>query len=366
MYNIYMNIYVHIPFCVSKCPYCAFESAPPASGGEELFVRTLEREIELKRGLIANADTVYFGGGTPTALSPDAWRRAAGAISRVSDMSRCAEITCEANPVSMTEGHIAAWWEFGVTRVSLGCQSFSDAELRFLGRAHDAADAARAAETVKGAGFDLSIDLIFGLPGAELRDWARSVRTALALEPEHLSLYQLTIEDGTEFCQRGVEPGGGEGEYRWAQWYLAQKGYRQYEIASFARPGHESRHNLNYWDEGEYVGLGPGAWSYVGGWRRKDPYPLAEWARRVALGSPDDAVERLEGDVLAREAAVLALRTAHGIEWTDFEARYGRSAEEIRHKLAQYPPELVISTRERTCLTPRGMRVANAIWSDII
>lgn len=358
------SVYIHVPFCVSKCPYCAFESAPARSGDVERYLAGLARETRRRVRGRPRADTVYIGGGTPTALSAREMERLWGIVSEAFDIAPGAEITVEANPASMRREHTELWRDIGVTRVSLGVQSFDDRELAYLGRLHDASAARAAAEMIHSAGTRLSLDLIFGLPIGTPRAWASSMRTALATGASHLSVYHLAIEPGTKFERDGVVPTDGALEYRAAQLCLPQHGLNQYEIASFAVIGHESRHNLNYWDEGEYIGLGPGAWSYIGGVRMRNVWPLDAYAE---ADEPALAVERLTGAHLAREAAVLRLRTSHGIEWERFFARYDRDeAERIRARLKEMPSELVTHTHGRTALSKRGMSVANAIWREIV
>jgi oxygen-independent coproporphyrinogen-3 oxidase len=362
------SVYVHVPFCESKCPYCAFKSEVGREGDEDVYLRALEDEISRRSPCAGTIDTLYIGGGTPSALSLCAWRVLLDVLESSFAISDSAEVTVEANPGSLTTDHIRLWRGWRVNRVSIGAQSFNDWELGLLGRRHSAAQAEDAAASCGKAGFDVSLDLMFGLPGQTLREWAGSLRAALALEPRHISIYQLTIEPGTPFHEKNPDLPDGYAQYRYAQWRLAARGYDQYEVASFAPPGGESRHNMNYWADGEYIGVGPSAWSCLDGTRSGNAAALLDYA--AMIGNGGDATvfeERLDGERAARQAAVLALRTRAGIDWGGFTARYGeRSAHAIRRDLLRFPPALVSCDDNRASLTPGGMRVGNAIWSELI
>ncbi|MDR1481414.1 MAG: radical SAM family heme chaperone HemW [Synergistaceae bacterium] len=362
------SVYIHVPFCESKCPYCAFKSALKGEGDEELYIRTVAGEIALRSAETGRIETLYIGGGTPSSLSVDSWRALVDVIESSFSFSDSAEVTVEANPNSLTEGHVSLWREWRVNRVSIGVQSFSPGELSFLGRLHTAGQAADAAAICMEAGFAVSFDLMFGLPGTTIRDWAESLRRAVTLRPSHISVYQLTIEPGTPFYEKKFNLPDGYGQYRYAQWKLPKKGYCQYEVSGFALPGCECGHNMNYWADGEYVGIGPAAWSYVNGARRENAASLAGYARAIEEGG--DALvfeERLTGERAARQAATLALRTKKGIDWDAFKSRYGEVfAEAIIRDLRRFPDTLVISDERRTALSSAGMRVGNTIWSDII
>jgi oxygen-independent coproporphyrinogen-3 oxidase len=367
------SVYVHVPFCESKCPYCAFSSAVKKTGDEETYLKALETEAAARSGLArGNAvSTLYIGGGTPTALSVPAWRKLISIIKGAFRLASDAEVTAEANPGSLSPGHIEAWRGF-VNRASIGVQSFNDAELKFLGRVHDSRQAEEAAGMCVAAGFKTSLDLMFGLPGQTLRDWAANLSRAVKLSPDHISVYQLTIEPGTPFADSSLSEEGaltdGYGHYRYAQWFLPRKGYGQYEVASFSKPGEESRHNLNYWADGEYLGLGPAAWRHIGTARSKNAPSLAEYARMMASGKSASVYEEnLAPEQNARQAAVLALRTKNGLDWRSFEERHGKALkDEIAEKLSRFPKSLVINDAISARLTPAGLRVANKIWEEII
>jgi len=339
------------------------------SGGEELYLGALAAEASARADASAAAvETLYIGGGTPSVLSPEAWRTLVTTLERIFSFSAEAEVTVEANPGSLTAEHLRLWREWRVTRVSVGVQSFDDAELAFLGRPHTAAQAADAAAACIASGFSVSLDLMLGLPGQSLRDWARSLRAASALSVRHLSIYQLTIEPNTPFASRGFALPDGYAPYRYAQWLLPRRGLAQYEVASFAEPGYESRHNLVYWADGAYLGLGPAAWSYDGYVRGRNEPELARYAElALSRGTAFIREERLSPQASARQAAVLALRTASGVDWQRFGQKHGEeTAAAIRGALAQFPPDLVNQDPRRAFLTPKGLRVANRIWEELL
>ncbi|MDR3331376.1 MAG: radical SAM family heme chaperone HemW [Synergistaceae bacterium] len=362
------SVYIHVPFCESKCPYCAFKSAVKRNGDEELYIRATAGEAALRSPEAGVLKTLYIGGGTPSALSVESWKTLTEAIDRSFILADDAEITLEANPGSITEEHIALWSAWRVNRVSVGAQSFLDGDLKFLGRIHGADQANDAVRSCIDAGFSVSLDLMFGLPRGTLRDWASSLGAALALRPHHISVYQLSIEPGTPFAKKNFDLPDGYAQYRYAQWRLPRAGYGQYEVASFALHGNESRHNLNYWADEEYIGIGPSAWSCRGGTRRMNAPGLDEYVKMIEdKGSAAVYEERLDDERAARQAAVLALRTSGGIDWGSFTARHGEdSAKEIKKELEKFPSSLIERSETRARLTPKGLRVGNAIWSELI
>ncbi|MGI6252041.1 MAG: radical SAM family heme chaperone HemW [Aminivibrio sp.] len=367
------SVYVHLPFCLRKCPYCSFLSVPAERASVASYLEGLKREVLFYSRLLrqeAGADTLYFGGGTPTLLSPGQWDDLLSFMRGALNISEEAEITAEANPESLTQDHCRVWRDGGVTRASIGVQSFNDEELTFLGRPHDGQRAQKAVLMAVDSGFSVSADLMFGLQGQTLRSWASSVKKALSLNVDHLSLYQLAIEEG---CHWSASPPGGLADgyplYRWSQWYLPQKDFIQYEIASFSLPGCRSRHNGAYWNRSPVLGLGAGAWGFVGGIRYSNESDLL----RYEAGAREERgvvaeVERLEGISAAREAAVLMLRTREGIQYGEFLRMFGPDAlGEILETVRQTSPsDCYREGDESLSLTQKGMRVANRIWSAII
>ena len=376
-----LGLYLHIPFCRSKCAYCDFYSLGGREDRMDAYTAALCRHLETAAPSAAGyvVDTVYFGGGTPSYLGAERLLRLWDAVRRGYALSDDAEVTLEANPDSA-----GAWLgelrRAGFNRVSLGMQSADDGELAAVGRVHRMAQVERAVDAVRGAGFgNLSLDLIYGLPGQTPETWRKSVRAAAGLGPEHLSCYGLKLEPGTPLYaarDRAALPDDEEqaAAYLWAAERLAGAGYVQYEVSNFARPGMESRHNLKYWTLSPYLGFGPGAHSDFNG--RRFAYArdlegyLAAFPDGDALpeGGPplseDTAVTDVERE---REWLMLGLRTAAGLDASAYEARFG-------HEFGRFLPFLErcrgagYACREGTRwrLTPRGFLVSNAVIVELL
>lgn len=280
------NLYVHVPFCVSKCRYCAFYSEPGADAARlRDWLRLLPRELALRGAAAARPITVYVGGGTPSLLGPDGLRALFAALPRPAPD---AEATVELNPGDVTSDLAAALRAAGVTRASLGVQSFSDRALRWLGRRHDAARARAAFAALRAAGIpSLSLDLIAALPGAPQGEFAASLREAVALAPDHVSVYPLSVEPGTPLARAGVAPPPDDdalAAVAEAEDALAAAGYARYELSNYARPGSECRHNLAVWRGEDYTGIGPAACSREGAERRANAPDFAAWRAALEAG----------------------------------------------------------------------------------
>lgn len=322
-----LHVYVHVPFCRYRCPYCAFYNVRPDADREAAFLDGAEREIEAwrERGVFdaASLATLYWGGGTPSRLTASGTRRLAGLSLRMAPPADDLEWTVEANPADVDEDGFALYRELGVTRLSLGVQSFDEERLRFLGRDHGGGRARAAVLGAAAAGFpEISLDLIFNLAveGSE-KAWRADLDTGLDLPITHLSLYGLTIEPGTPFRRR---TDAGERltrtdaqygiEYLRACRTARRRGFEHYEVSSFARPGHRSRHNQAYWTGEPYLGLGPAAHSFDGLRRWANVASLDEWSRSLAeRRDPREFVETLGPAERELETLYLGLRTAHGV-----------------------------------------------------
>ena len=297
------GLYVHFPFCASKCIYCDFYARVRKDWNP--YVEALLREIrDRKKELNVPPSTLYFGGGTPSLLPAELLARVAEAARTAFGVERFAEFTVEVNPDDVTPALAAALREMGVSRVSMGVQSFNDAQLRWMRRRHTAAEAETAFATLRAAGFDnLSLDLIFGFAGLEDADWLRSIERALALRPEHISCYQMTgrwADPDEERCRR---------QYALLQQRLAAAGFLQYEVSNYALPGFASQHNSAYWAREPYLGFGPGAHSFDGIRRRSWNTPDID---AYLASRPCDA-EILSDREVYEEKLMLALRTAEGL-----------------------------------------------------
>jgi len=343
------GLYLHVPFCSAVCPYCDFAVTVGGARSRRLWRDALLAEIALAARTAAGEpwgergafDTVYLGGGTPSALDPDdlaavldALGERFGAWPERAEGDGGARVFLEANPEDVTGERLAAWRALGVAVLSLGVQSFDAAALAFLGRRHGPERSRRAVELALDAGFrTVSLDLIYGLPGQDGPAWRSELEAAVALRPDHLSCYQLTVEPGTPFGRRRdrgelaelPEPGQAA-LFRLTHGILADAGWPAYEVSSFARaPRHRSRHNRKYWRHAPYLGLGPSAHSFDGRRRRWwNERRLAAWRARLDRGErPLAGEETLGGETLALEALMLGLRTAEGIDLGRFRERYG-------------------------------------------
>lgn len=330
-----LSLYIHIPFCVKKCLYCGFYSTPYSQEQADEFLSGLRSEATLYKDAFHGRafESIYIGGGTPTALSLDQFSSVLDIIREHFPISEGAEFTVEANPNTVSEQKLKMFLERGVNRLSLGVQSFSDDVLRTLGRLHTSEEVVAAVRYARYAGFqNIGIDLIYGIPGQTAPLWRESLDRTIELRPEHISAYSLSLDEGTWFT-REVEAGrlSLPEEETIAQMYelavaaLAGAGYRRYEISNFSLPGFECRHNMNYWKRGEYLGLGPGAWSFISGKRCSNIPDVREYNRRLSTGlSPVGYEETVRPEQAAAEAIMLGLRTEAGIELSRFEQEHGK------------------------------------------
>jgi oxygen-independent coproporphyrinogen-3 oxidase len=373
IYNDPQYVYLHIPFCISKCPYCAFYSRPVSDSDVVLYLEALEKELawwsSFFPGGKIRAMSLYIGGGTPSILSIPQWQRLIHLLGTYMILLPGCEVSVEANPGSLSRDHILLWKELGLTRISLGVQSLSDEELKWLGRPHDAEDALRAMALIREHDVDLSADLLFGLAGQDIRQWHRSLKNVLSFNPAHISVYQLMLEEGTPW---GVKPPdgvfNGYYHYRFAQWYLARKGMDQYEVASFSKPGKWCHHNIAYWYHKNVIGLGPSAWGYINNVRYCNFKDLYEYSRTA--GTTRGAVKhstRLNDSDRLREAVILATRTRWGFIPANLSRTFDRSAlQSILDEIKELPENLFVQDGSRVALSNRGLRVGNSVWERII
>jgi oxygen-independent coproporphyrinogen-3 oxidase len=331
-------IYVHVPFCARKCLYCDFYSVEDP-GGIEPFLAALDREVARAARELPDlaVETIFLGGGTPSLLTPAQVDHVVATLRAAFSVAPDPEITLEANPGTVTAETLKAYRSAGITRLSLGIQSLRDPELRLLGRIHTAADARDAVAAARAAGFDdLSLDLIYAIPGQTLRQWTSNLDEAVALNPEHLSAYALTVERHTPLggaVQAGrLRPAPPEAEaalFERTMEVMAAAGYEHYEVSNYARPGFRCRHNLTYWAHGDYLGLGPAAHSFRmdhdrrGGRRWWNVADLSEYlARLEAGGAAAGGEERLGLRELLAERILLRLR-AGGLDVAEVRTDFG-------------------------------------------
>lgn len=373
-----LGLYVHLPFCIKKCRYCDFNSYPGLGGIIPTYVDALETEMKARAGEAAgrSVDTVFFGGGTPSVVG-------AGHLSRLLDaMGRCfpvesgAEITVEANPGTVDREGLTQLRRAGFNRLSFGVQALQPRLLQTLGRIHSREDSVSAVAEARRAGFDnLSLDLMFGLPGQTPDMWEATLKEAARLGPEHVSAYGLQLEEGTPLTldvQAGRLSVPSEEETADMYWQahdmLTAEGYLHYEISNFAQPGRECRHNLRYWRCLEYLGLGAGAHSYVAGRRTANAADPAEYIESVHRTGTAVAAGEEDGDVRrVFEFLMLGFRTSEGISEAEFRGRFGLGLREALHELDDViAAGLAAWTGNRLHLTPSGWAVSNAVLSRIL
>ena len=369
-------LYLHVPFCSAKCRYCDFYSVPAEADPCRRYLRALNCEAEQRLGLLdPPADSVFVGGGTPTALETnDLAELLALAGARAGSNT---EFSVEANPGTLNTEKIGVLVSAGVNRVNLGVQSFDDAELEALGRIHNAKEAREAFNMLRQAGLqNLGLDLIYGIPGQSPRSWQTSLAEALSLEPEHLSCYALSFEKGTPLwsdLQQGRVGEMDETEQE-ACWYHAIRsagaaGLAQYEISNFARPGRQCRHNMTYWRNMPYLGLGPGAASYVRGVRRTNLPNLEAYSDALLAGQDTPcSQEHLTGREAMAETVMLALRMTEGLDLAGFKARYGQDVRNVfRQSLDKHLQTGWLKLAEGRLRIPvPAMFVSNEVLADIL
>ncbi|MDQ6810267.1 MAG: radical SAM family heme chaperone HemW, partial [Verrucomicrobiota bacterium] len=359
------HLYVHIPFCARICPYCAFYKVLPDAEFAGRFCEALLAECDFvtaKYGV--RPETIFFGGGTPTALSTTHLGRVLAGLRERLDLSALREWTVEANPGSVSARKAALLCELGVTRVSLGVQSWDDDLLKLLGREHDAAQAATSYRIIRETGFEsVSLDLMFGLPGQTLAQWEATLERTIALEPDHVSAYSLTYEENTEFFLRQTR-----GKFRadvnvdaayfeTAMEMLEAAGYRHYETSNYARPGHESLHNRAYWAGADYVGLGPSAFSTVGFRRWQNVADYRRYSDCILAGrSVVSLDEALTSAMKRAERVALSLRTREGVPAEWLEAQPTERDEFVALALLE-------RSGDRFALTAKGKLLADTVAS---
>lgn len=373
--------YIHLPFCTTKCGYCDFYSLPTKPELIPDLAAAIRREIEL-RDPHRPIRTVFVGGGTPTVLPADALQSILSPISeRVREQPDPVEFSCEANPSSADELKLDLLRNCGVNRISFGAQSFDRSELAVLQRIHDPSHISDAVRWARAAGFDnVNLDLIFGVPGQTTASWLNSLRRAIELNPDHISCYGLMYEDGTALTRQRrlglVQPCDEDVEaemFERTTAELARAGYEQYEISNYAKPGKRCEHNLIYWRNEEYLGIGPSAVSYLDGVRQKTAPDVAAYVRGYARAEQPVASlvierEQLTPDARARETAVQMLRLVDGIDLQRFRDQTGFDpAACFKPAIDKNQAAGLLESRTATLrLTRAGMLLANQVMMDFV
>ena len=373
------GIYVHIPFCASRCSYCDFFSTLQLGAMGSRYVEALVAESQLRREELQNEPvrTLYLGGGTPSQLPLPLLQRLIDGLRQALDLSGVEEFTVEANPDDVTPEWCAAVAALGVNRVSMGVQSFEDDILRLIGRRHTARQAVETVANLRSAGINnISIDLIFGLPGQTLDSWTASVNQAIAMHPQHISAYGLTYEEGTRLWRQRESGEVVEvPEEQCLEMYrilvdgLQAAGYEHYEISNFAFPGYHSRHNSSYWDGTPYLGLGAAAHSYDGKVRRWNPHDLQQYIGKVLAGELACEAEELTRSERYDECVMLGLRTARGVDAERLRQGFGDEAWRCFQREAQRHIEagnLRVTDDNHYVLTADGIMLSDSIIRDLM
>jgi oxygen-independent coproporphyrinogen III oxidase len=327
------GLYIHIPFCRSRCSYCDFATGIYQSELADRYVRALIDEIGTSRNAGARVDTIYFGGGTPSLLTPAQLDQILSALHRQFDIDSDSEVTVEMNPGTVNREQLRAFRKLGVNRASFGAQTFDDAELAKLGRSHSSADTLKTFHELRAAGYDnVSFDLIAGLPGQTLSGWQRNIEQSLALEPEHLSFYLLEVHSGTplaDHIRRGLQPVPDEDlaavMYEWMIERAIAAGYEHYEISNLSKPGFHSRHNTKYWTGAPYFGFGCSAHSFDGVARRwSNQRDVLRYVENVEQKmSPVVEEQELTAADLRAEALFLGMRMMRGVDVREYNELFG-------------------------------------------
>ncbi len=379
------SLYVHIPYCQAKCPYCDFNSYAATSWPEADYTRALVAELEQRAGeppfAGGKVKTIFFGGGTPSLFRAESIGAVIDTAAARFGIDDGAEITLEANPGTVDLARLRGFRAAGVNRISFGAQSFNDATLKFLGRIHTADQTREAARLAHRGRFEhLNLDLIFAVPGQTVADVMRDIAEAAALQPDHISAYNLTFEEGTALfadMKRGrVAPLASDAQaemYRAVREEIPRRGYAMYEISNFARPGCEARHNLAYWRAESYLGLGAGAHSFArvgqGGrrwWNERAPSRYVE--RGLANGAAEAGAETIDERTARGEFAFLNLRLRDGFALAEFRERFGASFDDVFGGRAARLVEGGLLAREdgRIFLTDRGLEIADSVFAEFV
>jgi oxygen-independent coproporphyrinogen-3 oxidase len=369
--------YVHVPFCRHRCGYCNFTLVAGRDDLIERYLHAVELEVNQQGSLRSNElDTLYFGGGTPTHLSPDELQRLAAIVLPRHPLVIGYEWTVEANPSDVNERMIRTLAELGVTRLSIGAQSFRPEKLRLLERDHSATEITNATRFAKSAGLQVSVDLIFATPGETLQEWRDDLKEALALEPDHVSAYGLTFERGTAFWTRRRRGRLNElDEELQREMYaltidtLTAASFEHYEVSNFARPGRRSLHNETYWSGDGYFAYGPGAARYIDGVREMNHRSTTTYLKRVFAGeSPVAEREKLSPETRARELLVFGLRRMEGITRAAFAEITGYELDElVGRPLRTFVDDgLLFDDGQQIRLTREGLFVSDALWPELL
>jgi len=374
-----IGIYVHIPFCTRKCNYCDFPSLPGMNGYFNDYAGAVCMEIESIASNFSSmtADSVFFGGGTPSVLPPNCIAKMVNSLSKNLKISENAEISIEINPGTVSRDKAVAYKELGFNRISIGLQSASNSILKFMGRIHTREMFEECVDLVKESGFsNINADVIFGVPNQTMEDFRETIELVLAKGVTHVSCYSLKIEEGTpwyELNEKGELPPVDEDlereMYYWTIRRLNDAGFKHYEISNFAKPGFQSKHNIKYWTGRPYIGFGAAAHSYINNTRYSNIANPVEYIRRTKEGkSTMDSVEHIGPDEKLSERFILGLRLVDGINLKDLELEFGSEAlKKYDGKIKMLiGKNLLCFENDMLKLTKAGLDFANQVWLEFI
>lgn len=371
------GIYIHIPFCKTRCSYCDFYSTTQSqqTGG---YINALCRELEMRKDYLNNelVRTLYFGGGTPSQLQPENFEEVFDTLSSIYDMDECTEITLEANPDDLTPEYLNNLSRFPFNRISIGVQTFQDNMLKLLNRRHTSQQVIEVMKNVRKAGFNnVSLDLMYGLPGESIYDWESDLEKIIELDPEHISAYHLIYEEGTLFHKlikedaiHAVDDDTSTLFFSTLITKLTHAGYKHYEISNFSKPGMQSRHNSSYWDGTLYLGCGPSAHSFDGNNREWNTASLSEYIQGINNGTRIFEKEELETETKYNDLIITSLRTNKGLSLSLLQKRF--DTEYLKYCLANARKHLDAGVLEikddHLRLTPVGIFISDGIMSDLL
>ncbi len=368
------HLYLHVPFCSRRCSYCDFAIAVRRNVPVNEYVNAIKTELHTRRikEQVGALKTVYLGGGTPSRLGAEGIKQLMFAVKEIASIESNAEVTLEANPEDITEQAVHEWASSGVNRLSIGIQSFNNRVLQWMHRVHTAEDALEAANRARKGGINaISLDLIFAVPEMLHRNWEEDIATVASLEPDHISLYGLTVEKGTplgKWTERGEVSEANEERYEqdflFAHQFLVNAGYEHYEVSNFARPGKRAVHNSAYWKHVPYIGVGPSAHGFDGTKRRWNTRHYTDWLAAIsAKVDPIEGDELLTHENLQAETVYLGLRTVDGLEVTSGDqAESERVSEFIRNKWLE---TIADDRSERVRCTPSGWLRLDTLAADL-
>ncbi|MFZ5649695.1 MAG: radical SAM family heme chaperone HemW [Bacillota bacterium] len=376
-----IGLYIHVPFCVRKCQYCAFTSYSVKEGQVSIYIDALCREMGIRAGMLSpeerKVETVYIGGGTPTCLPAEDLGAVFEAFHWHFEIEPGAEISVEANPGTVDGEKLSMLGKFGANRISIGVQACQRELLGLLGRVHTFEEAVSTLYQARDAGFEnINLDLIFGIPGQSLEQWQECLNSVADLNPEHISAYGLHLEEGTPLFERVgkrlLEPCPEDLEadmYKCLTDSLKSRGYIHYEISNFALPGRQCRHNLRYWHNLDYLGLGPAAHSFMTGRRFSNETVLQRYAGSISAGVlPECWEEKIDLENEMSETVFLGLRLVKGLDKGEFRRRFGKDIEEVYGdrigRLAGLG--LIEADERRLCLTGKGLMLGNMVFAEFV